>query len=46
MLLSELVEGIDGKLITDGEFEIMNYCTADIKKNFLTFLENPKFLKK
>ena len=46
MLLSKLVEGIDGKLIADGEFETMNYCTADVEKCFLTFMENPKFLEK
>ena len=40
MLLSKLVEGIDGKLIADGEFETMNYCTADVEKCFLTFMAN------
>lgn len=46
MILSKIVEGMDGKLIADGEFEEMNYCTAEVEKDFLTFMENPKFIEK
>ncbi|MCI5920248.1 MAG: UDP-3-O-(3-hydroxymyristoyl)glucosamine N-acyltransferase [Roseburia sp.] len=46
MKLSKIVEEIDGKLIADGEFEEMNYCTAEVEKDFLTFMENPKFVEK
>lgn len=46
MLLSEFIGVIDGKLIHDGEFEQLEYCTSDCDKAFLTFLENPKYIEK
>lgn len=37
---------MEGNLISDGEFETMNYCTADIEKSFLSFIENPKYISR
>ena len=45
MRLSEVVNNLDGELISDGEFSTLNYCTAESKVTFLTFLENPKYLE-
>lgn len=35
---------MDGKLISEGEFVTLNYCTAETEITFLTFLESPKYL--
>lgn len=44
MLLSEFQNIIEGKLIRDGEFDTLEYCTSNCNIAFLTFLENPKYL--
>lgn len=44
MLLSDVTEGLEGKLIRDGEFQTLEYCTGSLEAPFLTFLGNPKFL--
>ena len=44
MLLSEVVESFDGKLISDGKFNRLDYCTVRENGPFLTFMENKKFL--
>lgn len=43
--LSEFTDIFFGKLIRDGEFAAIEYCTSDCKNNFLTFIEKPEFLK-
>ncbi len=45
MRLSEVINNSDGELISEGEFTTLNYCTAQSKVTFLTFLENPKYLE-
>ncbi len=44
MKLSEVVQGIDGKLIRDAEFEALNFCTASPSYKFLSFMEKAKFI--
>lgn len=44
MLLSEFIDIIEGRLICDGEFELLEYCTSNCNSFFLTFLENIKFI--
>jgi UDP-3-O-[3-hydroxymyristoyl] glucosamine N-acyltransferase len=44
MLLSEVVDGIEGKLVRDGEFTTLEYCTGSLEQNFLTFMGNAKFI--
>lgn len=44
--LSGFVDVFSGKLIKDGGFEVLEYCTSDCKKNFLSFVENYNFFKK
>ena len=44
--LSEVVRGHKGTLISDGSFYEINYCTKDVGRAFLCFIENPKFLSK
>lgn len=46
MKLSNVIEYIDGKLIEDGEFEVLEYCTSKCDRHFLSFLENIKFIDK
>ena len=46
MRLSEIVRELDGKLIADGEFETLEYCTCNTDRKFLFFLENIKFINK
>lgn len=46
MLLSEVVDGIEGKLIGDGEFQTLEYCTGRLEVPFLTFMGNVKFINK
>ena len=44
MKLSEAVQGIDGKLVRDAEFEALNFCTASPNYKFLSFIEKDKFV--
>lgn len=44
MLLSEIVGDIEGKLIKDGEFQTLEYCTGKVEVPFLTFMGNAKFV--
>lgn len=46
MRLSEVVSGLSGKLIRDGEFEKLNFCTSGAQYEFLSFLEKEKFISK
>lgn len=46
MKISDLINEIDGQLIRDGEFEVLEYCTSSCQKKFLSFLENKKFVDK
>ena len=44
MRLSEVVHILDGKLVSDGDFSTLNYCTAESNVAFLTFLEDRRFI--
>lgn len=44
--LSQIINGIDGELIQDGEFDTLEYCTGELEAPFLTFMENPKYISK
>jgi UDP-3-O-[3-hydroxymyristoyl] glucosamine N-acyltransferase len=44
MFLSEVVDGIEGKLVRDGEFATLEYCTGSLEQKFLTFMGNAKFI--
>jgi len=46
MKLSEVVGIVEGQLVSDGEFETLNYCTAEIEESFLSFIEKEKFIPK
>lgn len=46
MLLSEVVSGIEGTLLRDGEFQTLEYCTGKLEIPFLTFMGNAKFINK
>lgn len=46
MRLSEILDITGGTLVAEGEFEVLEYCTSNISKTFLTFLENLKFVNK
>ena len=46
MELSKVVSGLEGRLISDGEFDDLNYCTAETDRSFLTFIEKEKFIAK
>jgi len=43
MLLKEFIDVINGRLVNNGEFEVLEYCTSNCNVPFLTFLENPKY---
>ncbi len=43
MYLSDVVKGIEGRLVRDGAFQTLEYCTGSVKVPFLTFMGNPKF---
>lgn len=45
MYLSDVITNIEGKLISEGEFTTLNYCTALSEVKFLTYIENPKYIK-
>lgn len=42
--LSEVVQNLEGELVSDGTFQSIAFATESGQKNFLTFLENKKFL--
>lgn len=42
--LSSFLDVIEGKLISDGEFLTLEYCTSSCEDDFISFLENPKFI--
>lgn len=44
MILSEEVKGLNGKLVSDGEFQSIAFATEKEQQRFLTFLEREKFL--
>ncbi len=46
MRLSDFIGILEGKLLSDGDFDTLEYCTATCAQRFLTFLENPKYLTK
>ena len=46
MILSEVINGIEGRLIRDGEFQTLEYCTGRLEAPFLTFMGNAKFINK
>lgn len=46
MRLSEVIEDINGVLVKDGDFEALNFCTANPEYRFLTFMEKPKFINR
>lgn len=43
--LSSFMDMINGKLVSDGNFQTLEYCTSNCDNKFLSFLEAPKFLK-
>lgn len=45
MKLSDYMGSIDGELIADGMFQTLEFCTSNCEERFLSFLENPKYLK-
>lgn len=46
MLLSDVTKGLEGRLVADGEFQTLEYCTGGLKLPFLTFMGNPRFVDK
>lgn len=44
MLLSDVTKDIEGRLLREGTFQTLEYCTGSLEIPFLTFLGNPKFL--
>ena len=46
MRLSDFMDILEGKLLSDGDFDTLEYCPAACAQKFLTFLENPKYLPK
>lgn len=46
MFLSEVTKDLDGRLLRDGEFQTLEYCTGKLEVPFLTFMGNPKFVDK
>lgn len=46
MRLQDVIDIEKGELISDGSFEALNFCTADVDYNFLTFMEKEKFIDK
>lgn len=44
MLLSQVVKGITGELISDGEFDRIAFATDEIQESFLTFMQDEKYL--
>lgn len=46
MLLSDVIKDMEGRLLRDGMFQTLEYCTGGLKVPFLTFMGNPKFVDK
>lgn len=46
MYLSKVVKKFNGKLVRDGEFKRLDYCTVYENGPFLTFMEREKFFEK
>lgn len=46
MLLSDVTKDIEGRLLREGTFQTLEYCTGSLEIPFLTFLGNPKFSDK
>lgn len=46
MKLSNYESILEGKIISDGNFDTLEYCTSLCDKPFLSFLENPKYIDK
>lgn len=46
MRISNYSSIINGEILYDGEFEVLEYCTSNCKVAFMTFLENPKYLER
>lgn len=46
MYLSDVTGGIEGRLVRDGEFQTLEYCTGELQVPFLTFMGNPRFADK
>lgn len=46
MLLSDVTKGIEGRLLREGTFQTLEYCTGSLEVPFLTFMGNPKFVDK
>ena len=44
MKLSDVIRGMDGTLLSDGEFRSIAFATEETQSGFLTFLEKAKFL--
>lgn len=44
MRLSEAVQGLPGRLVSDGEFRCLAFATEREQGSFLTFMEREKFL--
>ena len=44
MKLSDVTRGINGTLLSDGEFRSIAFATEETQSGFLTFLEREKFL--
>ena len=44
MRLSDVITGIEGQLLRDGEFDSIALATDPCPNRFLTFLENEKFV--
>ena len=46
MKLTDCINICGGRLVKDGEFEVLEYCTAEVDKKFLSFIEREKFISK
>lgn len=44
MKISDYTHIFDGKIISDGYFETLEYCTSDCKVSFISFLADRKFI--
>lgn len=45
MRLSDVTKGMEGRLVRDGEFKTLEYCTGRLEVPFLTFMGNARFLE-
>lgn len=46
MFLSDVTKDLEGRLLKDGEFQTLEYCTGKLEVPYLTFMGNPKFVDK